>query len=159
MNIRMPNQAERLLRFVAGSRTANPEHAIFPTFADLFMAGACLGFSRDILAPTTPAFVTGEPRPIDYSVFRNQGYHEILLLIAIAQTGDATVADRMDEVAQIAERYAAEGLRIMAESVETTGHPSLWIQAWQDIVLGASADAPRDPALANAAAPADDRVP
>jgi dnd system-associated protein 4 len=135
--VRMPTEAAPLLRFVAASRGADREHGVFPLFADLFMAAAALGFARDV-AKEKPAFITEEPRPIEYSVFMNQGYHEALLLIAISHTRIATVAEHLDQVAEIAESYAAAGLQIMADALDESGHPSLWIQAWQDILSTAA---------------------
>ena len=88
--IRVPESSTELLQFVRNSPTEREASVVFPTYAHLVAAAAGLAAAKGLFSEH-PGFKDQDPRPIDYTVFRNQGLHHALMAFAISHTRNPLV--------------------------------------------------------------------
>ena len=101
---------------------SEPEQSPFDTFKDLFMFAACLGFQNGRRTKPRKGSNGGE---VPTKVFTENDL-AILKAIAIADTGDVEVLDRLGEIYAIAEEYANTGIHEVKAYVLDEGGRPLW---------------------------------
>ncbi len=101
---------------------SEPEQAPFDTFKDLFMFAACLGFQNGHRTKPRKGNNGGE---VPTKVFTEDDV-VILKAIAIADTGDVEVLDRLGEIFAIAEEYANSGIHEVKSYLLDEGGRPLW---------------------------------
>jgi dnd system-associated protein 4 len=99
----------------------------FESYAEMVVFASGLGFS--LSGKKTPSTAKGfleRPNPISIEVFQKQQLFPIMLLLALAVTGDNQVARDENRVCGIVENYAEVGFkelkRILSESTHEEFH-------------------------------------
>ena len=99
----------------------NPEQSPFATYKDIFLLAACLGFQHG----RRKQLSSGARTTIRLDVFREEGLG-LLKALAIADTGDVAVLQKLGDVLTIAEEYAHAGIYdLKAQLLDERGRP-LW---------------------------------
>ena len=126
--VRRPQQHEALMQELQNEGK-------FPTYRDILLFAAALGFSQERRIPFTNAF--GDP--IRYEVLTAPAFSETLInmIAANSVTDDPEVMDepRIDERLKIFEEYANGGLEYIQEQVNVRHQPASLVVI--DLVLKA----------------------
>jgi dnd system-associated protein 4 len=112
--IRIPKELKPLLplcRSYTGHRQEDKAAAPFETFADLMVFAAAAGFHHLHGAPPKKpcADFLDQPNPIDFSIFKSDSRHPILLLIALATSKDKDVVREEEVICRLTEDFAKAG--------------------------------------------------
>lgn len=129
LSIHVPNAYKEDLNLysttfaAADGRRKDPEEAPFNRYVDFWLLAAAIGASSGHFMPVDSAdrhdFITGVVFQRDLAAI------EFLLLLAIAHTDDPFVVGSPRRVIDIAEGYAAGGIPVVKEMMQTGHLPSL----------------------------------
>ena len=130
-HIRMPQSARPLLQFCR-SHNAKLEDAFFPSFAQMIIFAASLGWQRDEFDEAV-AFCEKDPYPITLETFKSLGLYDPILIMTLARTENFEVAKNDNEIATIIEGLASAGFRYMDQIyVKCEGYE--FLQQWVDLI-------------------------
>lgn len=92
----------------------------FSTYVEVVIFAAALGLKKGVKKAVTST--ARSPDPIKFDYFENQGFGEVVELIAIADSNDPVIlaSDKEAERAEILEAYANGGFQILQDSIKDT---------------------------------------
>jgi dnd system-associated protein 4 len=120
-SIRIPKELKPLLplcrSFTGPRQDDNKNAAPFETFADLMVFAAAAGFHHlHGAAPNKKAKdFLDQPNPIDFSIFKSDTRHPVLLLIALATSKDKDIVRDEEMICRLTEDFAKAGAAIQPD--------------------------------------------
>ena len=153
LSIHVPNAYREDLNLYSTTRTSSDgrrksiEEAPFNRYVDFWLLAAAVGASEDQFMPVESAdrhdFITGVVFQRDLAAI------EFLMLLAIAHTEDPFVVGNPRKVMNIAEGYAAGGVPLVKEMMETGHLPALYNLTRSLVMMLSSNDTATDDAHKN----------
>ena len=131
-HVRIPESAVILLPYCKAHIHKNKD-PFFPTYAHMMIFAASIGFKRDEYDRDI-SFITRDPYPITFDIFKNLNLFDIILCLALSEHKTYKVLDDEDLLAKVIEGYSSAGFRQMLRLYERCGGHN-YLDEWiQDII-------------------------